>query len=244
MGKEIEKEREKFFNDCRKKEDFSKRWDDFIQKFGYTSIYSIHAINNSGSFNKPNRGETYSDFIAEKILKDKPSLALPKIQDLAYLRERNGEKIGACEEKVQRQLAKNWIIGGPFGRFVTFEFTLMGHGKGFDLVTYDDKNKSLCFIELKAGENKDSILHGALELESYFETVDFNKLRDELSAEENRKKYGQIAEFDSKKSRKVLYLPQDSVVYKKYCEKDALPQVKKLVEYYGVEILTYDQSLV
>lgn len=118
-----------------------------------------------------------------------------------------------------------------------------GLGK-IDLLTYQDHKERMHIVELKYGDNKETLLRAVLECYTYFKTVNLEI----LIADYINEYTSRVFEFDeSTNSSNIKIVP--TVLLSKSCnaykelkemEKGLRPNLKELVDKLGVEIYTIE----
>ena len=113
-----------------------------------------------------------------------------------------------------------------------------------DLLTYQDHKERMHIVELKYGDNKETLLRAVLECYTYFKTVNLEI----LIADYINEYTSRVFEFDeSTNSSNIKIVP--TVLLSKSCnaykelkemEKGLRPNLKELVDKLGVEIYTIE----
>ena len=204
------------------------------------SLYRLGCINYGGKV----KGEeiTYQEVIAEYIYNKLIDNGLPYISLCNvrnYTKCERTDKSGEGEEKVQREYfnGKEMPAGHDLGKCIWFELPAIrnGCGKGVDLVYFNSENGQLSIIELKY-ESDESLLRPILEIQTYYQRIDWKKAIDDLKKRE-------LINYNGKISIKkyIMFDKASEYIYKKYreIENDENSNLNKLLHAFDIGVIEY-----
>ena len=148
---------------------------------------------------------------------------------------RDGKAVG--EEKVQRDFYfDRRKLDEKYGIPVWFELQTgeHGQGKGIDLVYYNQATREINIFELKYDNVGETLLRAVLEIQTYYQRVDWYK------ALKGLKRWGKItSDYVAKINKYVLFNSACRNIYKKNSSLTENSFVKKLMDEFqvGVEII-------
>lgn len=151
------------------------------------------------------------------------------------------------EECFQRKLYLN-IIDNPAllkqlegEEFIWFELSIDDkEGKATDLVSYNKNENRISLYELKYGNNKDTLLHTILEIQTYYQRTKFG----EKFSNDFKKNYinaGKKIEntsLDIASVRKVIIVSDTTMTHIQY-NSDRFLKVKELMEKFNIKYISF-----
>ncbi len=157
------------------------------------TLYKSNCVNWSGKTN--DTSEYYSEVIAEHLLKEQNFEAFDEggfkvTRENQYFRE-NHNMIGIDLESNRKEdiFAKRiaYLNLGKLGTIIDYQIPLKNTNKDIglgkvDLVSFNEKTMTLYLIELKYGENIETLLRASLECFTYLKTIDKKKLLDDFNS--------------------------------------------------------------
>lgn len=174
------------------KKDCLKFIDESFDRKDLNALYKENFICYTGK--STDTHESYQEIFAARImerLQESTAKELPYVTKLSFAHycknKRDLSKKGEGEEEVQRQFAKGErSLQKEYGKFLWFELRVNANGKGVDLVYYNEEKQTLNLFEVKH-DSSESLLRAALELQTYFQKIDWDLALDELRTEANKK---------------------------------------------------------
>lgn len=204
------------------------------------SLYRLGCINYGGEV----KGEeiTCQEFIAEYIYNKLIDNGLPYISLCNvrnYTKCERTDTSGEGEEKVQREYfnGKEMPAGRNLGKCIWFELPAIrnGCGKGVDLVYFNSENGQLSIIELKY-ESDESLLRPILEIQTYYQRIDWKKAIDDLKKRE-------LINYNGKISIKkyIMFDKASKKIDKKYQEiiSNGNSFLNKLLHAFDIDVIEY-----
>lgn len=154
----------------------------------FDELYKQKYINYKGELKC---GESYQEFFAEYIynkLIDNRMIYISLCDVENYTKRPRSKKEGKGEEGVQRDYyrgLRSMPKGYDLGKCIWFELPAgrNGCGKGVDLVYFNKNKGQVSIIELKY-KSKESLLRPILEIQTYYQRINWSKAIDDLKASE------------------------------------------------------------
>ncbi len=187
--------------------------------------------------------EIFAEYIFNRLVDNKlPMITLSNVKN--YCEHERKYVARNNEEGVQR----DYYFGirkldDLYGLPVWFELQTgeIGQGKGIDLVYCNNNTQELNIFELKYNNSKEPLLRAILEIQTYYQRVNWNKAFNDLKqARENKDKISCAGV--SKINKYILVNKACTHLYNKYEEiKDSTDSyVKKLLDCFDIKVLIYD----
>ena len=161
-------------------------------------FYRAPFNNYIGKTSDKGKDEYYSEIIASEILKipsffDGIKLITRESKSKSYYTasHHNGtipinKNSNRHEENFSKKLYKEGFNNNPVGKIIDFQVSLKDEqsdkvGK-IDLMSFNDSTSTLYLIELKYGDNQETLLRAILEVHTYIKIINLKKLkRDNMS---------------------------------------------------------------
>lgn len=180
--------------------------------------------------------EVYARYIYSHRFDGKlPMITLCNVKE--YCTEDRHDTEAENEEKVQRDFYfKRRKLDEKFGIPIWFELQTngLGQGKGIDLVYYKQDTAEINIFELKYN-SKESLLRAVLEIQTYYQRIDWNKAVSALKAR------GLIqSDYISKINKYVLFNTGCTNIYNKYNDLTDESYVKKLIDEFNIGLVIYE----
>lgn len=143
------------------------------------------------------------------------------------------------EEKFAKKLVDQDL--GSLGRIKDYQIPLKNVRKDklgkVDLVSYNEKTKTLYLIELKFEGNEETLLRAALEIFTYYKSVDIDKLKNDFC-----QSFNYSISPDEIKVKPVVLLYPECNAYRELEEVESgkRPKFKALAETLGIEFYTVE----
>lgn len=196
------------------------------------NLYKANRINWKG---KTKENEDYSEVIAEKLLKEEIKGKLSKIPEICREENYNRSHDGKTQRKTNRQeeiFAKELFNSKRefinLGKIIEYQIPLKnkrsdkGVGK-IDLISYSEKPQCVFIIELKFGNNNETLLRAILEIATYYQIL-------------CKKKFLKDYEFSNMAIKKAVLLCEGSNSFNEAKDLNKRPQLRKLIEELDVKI--------
>lgn len=179
--------------------------------------------------------EIYAQYIYERLIDEQlPFVYLPEVKQYCG-EDRAEEKPADKEEAVQRDFYKlKRSLNEKFGKPIWYELQVHRNGKGVDLVYYNDETDEINIFELKFDNRNDTLLHTLLEIQTYYQRVDWGRAIKALKDKERIKR-----DYVSKINKYLLINKGCTYIDKKYNSLTEDSFVKKLLDAFKIEVVYY-----
>ncbi len=199
------------------------------------ALYDNDFINRRGSVVDSGRAydEVYAQFIYEHLIDGQlPFVYLPTVKE--YCGIDRASKKGTKEEAVQRQFYNSErTLDKKFGIPIWFELQVHRNGKGIDLVYYNSEKDEINIFELKSNSDN-TLLHTLLEIQTYYQRVDWGRAIKALKKKELLK-----SEYLSRINKYLLVSDDCTNIDKKFKSLTEDSFVKKLLDTFKIEVIYY-----
>lgn len=186
--------------------------------------------------------EIYAQYIHSRLLDGRiPMITLSDVNKYCTIDRhdvvQNDREGIQNEECVQRDFYYGRkLLDEKYGKPIWFELQTNGHGqgKGIDLVYYNKDTFEINLFELKYN-SKESLLRAVLEIQTYYQRVDWWKAVEALKARDLIQ-----SDYISKINKYVLFNRDCNNIYDKFKGLTDNSYVKKLMDELNVGIIIYD----
>ena len=182
--------------------------------------------------------ELFAQYIWERLADGRlPMINICNVKE--YCTVDRQDAIRDNEEGVQRDFYfGRRELGAGYGKPVWFELQTNreGQGKGIDLVYYNEQTEEINLFELKYANKKESLLRAALEIQTYYQRVNWYAVAQAL------RRRGLIGSLHIAKINKYILVDQQSVrIVRKAREiaKNGEGYVKKLLDEFNISVVYY-----
>ena len=155
----------------------------------YSCLYTANMINYIG--NATGTSTPYTEFIGEKLFKE-GFIQNGLITDIRaitrgksyYTKSHEKFTVDKDSNRVEENFVKSLFFYNPFkkqiGSPIDYQTPLKNISKDkagkIDLITYNEKSNELFLVEVKDDDSKETALRACLEIQTYFQAVDKDKL--------------------------------------------------------------------
>lgn len=203
-------------------------------------LYNKNFINWNGV--TENTGKDYQEVFSTYIYERLDNNALPGITKLDFdhycKNDRKPDKRGQDEEKVQREFYNGRrTLDKKFGESVWYELRTNKNGKGVDLVFYNENTNDFTIFELKY-HSGETLLRAVLELQTYYQSIQWEKALAELREKTNGKIPDDLNKIHIKK---CILINKECDAYKTYhaVKEKEDSSLKKLLDAFDMEVVVY-----
>lgn len=201
-------------------------------------LYQEKFLNRSGNtIDGSEYQETYAQYISERLIDGRlPMISLCNVKEYCKHERKEKQSPNKNEEDVQREFYKRErVLDEKYGIPIWYELPTIAHGigKGIDLVYYNKETFELNIFELKYNSDE-SLLRAVLEIQTYYQRVNWYKAVKDLKAKERID-----TNYISKINKYVLFDCTCENIYKKYSNLTEKSYVKKLIDEFNIGIVIY-----
>lgn len=217
-----------------------KRVKEIISKDNLDKLYADKYLSTrKKGFTKENH--LYTEVISEVLYNffkdDKKIPGISESDTTNYCKvERSGNGNGSKldEETIQREFFNGTRRLDKLGDCIYIELPSNGYGKGkgIDLVFYDGQYLSI--VELKAN-TKESIIKPILEIQTYFQRIDWEQAIIDLVNDGKLKNTVPLERI-----KKYILIPNESDILDEYKKMPEDGFTKKLMNFFDIELITYN----
>lgn len=213
--------------------------EELYSKGDLNRLYDENCVNRNGVTTDTKR--EYQEICAEYIYNRLIDGRLPMI-DLCDVKEyctvpRKDDAKEINEESVQRDFYFGRLsLDSKYGKPVWFELQANGHGrgKGIDLVYYNETTHEINIFELKHDNDNETLLRAVLEIQTYYQRVDWFKA---IHAPYLQEKLN--SEYIAKINKYILFNQPCRNIFKKYNNLSDNSYVQKLIKEFNIGIVLY-----
>lgn len=212
-------------------------------------LYTMKMLNYTGI--TIDSKELYSEVIANNLIKH--GFIAKEIPDIKMItREKsyytkNHEKFSVAKDsnRVEENFVKSLFFYNPFkneiGTPIDYQIPLKNISKDkagkIDLITYNEKSNELFLVEVKNDDSKETALRACLEIQTYYQVVNKEKLvKDFIEA-------GKIKDANPTIKKAVLFFKGTNPANE--CENsEKYPNLQKTIKNFKIEVFVIDGSKV
>ncbi len=151
-------------------------------------LYTMKMLNYTGA--TTDTKELYTEVIAENLIKhgfiakEIPDIKMITREKPYYTKNHENFTVAKDSNRVEENFVKSLFFYNPFkneiGTPIDYQIPLKNISKDkagkIDLITYNDKSNELFLIEVKDDDSKETALRACLEIQTYYQVVNKEKL--------------------------------------------------------------------
>lgn len=220
-------------------------------------LYQRDVVNYYGTTVKAEGGVPYSEIIADFLVNmfDTRPEAFERLlaltvrrtrKDFAFLNHDWRSELGETNRRKEAVCHRMKDKASPWGRIINYQVNVIPDTRiNIDLVAYDSVSESVTLITLKGCESEDpskfvssdTLLRCLLEAETLYRLIcrEGDAFLSTLCAYDRR-----VLTANARNLLKAVWLPEDSVAWREFCELDSRPAMKALYSRLRVRVDCYN----
>lgn len=206
----------------------------------FAYMYQMPWVNYSGK--TKDTGEYFTEIVAKTLLKsDFTQQHIPAfIRNNYRISSHQDQTISPAGSKRAEEIKAKGLVAIDFevlGRILDFQIPLKGKqsdnaGK-VDLIAHNQKKGTVTLVELKYGNNKETLLRAGLEIWTYYH---------QLNKEAFLRSYGELKGLTADNIRKAVLFGSGTRAHKEALDIGNRPQLRKLLIKMGVTVFLLEKQ--